>query len=450
MIVARRYGLRPKITNKRAEPVAKITPTTMGKLFVAILLIAVFEGAIRKWITPALTNPLVLLRDGLALYGLFWALKTGKMHGGQKGAQALWLWSALVVLWGLFQLMVNQSSPLVYVVGLRFWLLYLWFAYAAGVSMTQDDFRHITKTLLWLVLIMAPLAVVQFFLPPSAFLNKQLDGDEETVFRVTADIVRTTGTFSFTTGYTNCLAMISPFILSMLMPSFRFFKYQWMPKLLFFALAVATMVSGSRSALVMFGALFILYIFFVMKYSPTEKKGSSLLLILGVTIMLSIVPYIFSRAVDATNERFTTAAESENFVDRLTVIFFGDTGTYDELILIGQGLGSGTNFAGVLATGERTFLLAETEASRIILEGGVIGYLLIGIKIAVLFLGIRQAFFRAKKSANILPLMIWGTLVVALISWSIIGQLTINVLGNLLFGLAIASLRFDINTKKLC
>lgn len=451
MIVARRTGFKSRLANKSPTAATKITPSTMGKLFVAILLITVFEGAIRKWVTPALTNPMVLLRDGLALYGLFWALKTGKMHGGQNGAQALWLWTALVVLWGLFQLMVNQSSPLVYLVGLRFWLLYLWFAYAAAVSMTQDDFRYITKTLFWLVLVMAPLAVLQSSLPPSAFLNKQVDGDEETVFRLTADIVRTTGTFSFTLGYTTLIAIFTPFVLSLLSPGAKLWGKSWVPKAIFFALAVATMVSGSRSALIMFGAMFLIYMYIVVRYtkssaaSKKSTKANSVAMLVGVVLILAAVPYLFYRSVEATKERFETAAEVEDSTDRVTSIFFGEPRIYKDISLIGAGVGSGNNFSAVLTTGERTFLLAETEAARTILEGGILGFVFIGIKLLIIFIGFRRSLTIARRTGNSLPLLLWVTLAVALLTWSIIGQLTVNALGYLLLGLGIASLRLGVD-----
>lgn len=447
MIAPRRAGLKTKLAKTPPVVAAKITPTTMGKLFVAILLIAVFEGAIRKWVTPALTNPLVLLRDGLALYCLFWALKTGKMHGGQKGAQALWLWTALVVLWGLFQLMINQSSPLIYIVGLRFWLLYLWFAYAAAVSMSQDDFRYISKTLLWLVLLMAPLAVLQFSLPPSAFLNKQVDGDEEKVFLAIAGVVRTTGTFSFTLGYTTLLAIFTPVVLSLLAPGIRLWGKSWAPKALVFALAIGTMVSGSRSALIMFGLMFLVYMFVSVRYSKNNAtvrksaKGGSAVMLVGVVLMLAVVPFIFSGAVDSSKQRFEEAAASEDLVDRVKVIFFGETGVYENLTLIGEGIGGGTNFASVITTGERTFLLAESEAGRVILEGGVLGFTYIGLKLMLIIFGLRRSLVIAKRTGNSLPLLLWSTLSIALLTWSIIGQLTVNALGFLLLSLGIASLR---------
>lgn len=423
--------------------------STMGRLFIAILLIVVFEGAIRKWISPAFTNPMVLLRDTLALYGLYWAIKTGKMNSRQVGAKVLWLWSAFVLVWGLIQVIVNQPSPIVYIIGIRFWLLYLWFAYAAAVSMTQDDFRYICKTLFWLLLVMAPLAVVQFSLPPSAFLNKQVGGDVEKVFLVIAGVVRTTGTFTFTIGYTTLIAMISPFVLSAQAPGTKLWGSRWAPKILLLTLAVATIVSGSRAALIMFGAMFLAYFYISIHFDKASlnsrrksSKKKSILMLTGVILMLSIVPYIFSDAVDVSAERFESASQSEDITERIITIFLGESAVYEDLPILGAGIGAGTNFASALATGERSFMLAETEVARTILEGGLLGYAFIGLKLIVIIFGLIISLRIAKKTGNTLPLLIWIALVVALLTWSIIGQLTVNAIGYLFLSLGLASLRF--------
>ncbi len=425
------------------EP-TEFAPSTMGKLFVSILFIAVFEGGIRKWISIDYTIPLVLLRDCLAVYGVFWAAQSGEMNLDQKGLQVLWLWSALVVCWGLAQLMVIQPSPVVFIVGIRFWLLYLWFAYAAAVSLTEDDFRYIMKTILWLLVIMTPLAVTQFFLPPSDFLNKQLDDDQTDVFVVTKNIVRTTGTFSFALGYSTLLAIVNPFVFALLTSDGRFGGNKWVHNVLILALAVATMVSGSRSALLLFGLMIVVYIFTALRYSKEAKKDSTMPRLLATLLILAAVPSVFFNAADTMQERFELAAENENFFERVTHMLIGESAAYEKLTLIGYGIGAGNNFAAVEATGERTFLLEETEAARTILEGGLIGFAFIGLKLMVILIGLRQSVRIVKSTGHALPLFLWITLAIGLLTWSIIGQLTVNVLGYLLLGLGIASLRLEL------
>jgi hypothetical protein len=435
------YDNPTALNSRGAHITTKPQLSKIAKLFIGILLIVIFEGAFRKWISSSLTNPLVLLRDAMALYGIYWGIKSGKLKFTQLNIQILWLWTAIFLIWGLLQLIVNQTSPLIFIIGARFWLLYLWFAYVAAVSLTTHDFNFIGKTIILVLLVMTPLAIMQHFLPPGAFLNKQVDGDESTVFLVTADIVRTTGTFSFTAGYTTLLALTTPFVLALLVPGTKLWNRKWMPKICVLALGIATIVSGSRGAIIFFGILFFVYVVAALLYSKGSKKGSTVVMLVIVSGLLGLTPYFFSRSIDANLERFESASQSEDLSDRVIAMFFGEPGIYKSLPLIGNGLGVGTNFAGAAATGQRTFLLAETEAARTILEGGLLGFAFIVLKLMVIVTGLRKSLFIVKSSTNTLPLLLWITTSLALLSWSIIGQLTVNALGYLLLGLAIASLR---------
>ncbi len=451
MITAQRVGFKSRVGNSTAATY-KIIPSKMGKIFVWILLIAVFEGALRKWVSTGFTIPLLLLRDGLAIYGTYWAFKTAKLKLTQQGTLTLLFWSILVLLWGLFQVVVTQNSPLVLIIGLRFWLLYLWFAYAAAMSITQNDFRYIISMIFKLLLIMLPLAIMQFYLPPSAFLNKQLDDDVKSVFTVTADIVRTTGTFTFTLGYTIFLSIVNPFVFSVLTPGSRVWRKKWMPNFLVLALATATIISGSRSALGMFTASFLVYSLVSLRYSKSAlQRSKTLVTILTMISLLSLVPFFLSRAVDANKERIEAANEVEDPIERVQGMFFGSHDTYDNFSFIGHGIGLGNNLSSFVVTGEQTFLLGETEADRIINEGGIFGFAYIGLKLIVIVIGLRKSFFIANKTGNSLPLMLWITLSVGLSSWQIIFQMTVNVFGYLLLGLGIASLRlgYDPSMGKL-
>jgi hypothetical protein len=430
----------PILSSGKFNVASKSRATMMGKIFVAILLVVVFEGSVRKWVSVSFTNPLVLLRDAMALFGIFFAVKNNFLKFTQFGTQILWFWTAILLLWGMLQVIINQSSPLIFIIGMRFWLLYLWFAYAAAISMTEQDFDFIIKIILLLLLMMAPLTVMQHFLPPFSFLNKQVGGDEGEVFMVSADIVRTTGTFSFTAGNTTFLAFAAPFALAMLASNKKLWKFKWMSQIFILALGITTMVSGSRTAFVTLILLFSIYLVISLVYSKNKKRGSTIVMIIAMTSMLALIPFVFSRALNATQERVESASQQENLNDRIFSLLFGEPGVYENLSLVGHGFGSGTNFAGVVATGKRTFLLAETEMARTILEGGMIGFLFVFLKLFIIFIGLKKSLIIAKKTGNSLPFMLWITVGLALLSWSIILQLTINTLGFLLLGMAIASL----------
>lgn len=412
----------------------------IGKTFAAILLIVVFEGAFRKWISQSFTTPLVLARDLLALSGILWGIKKNLLNLNSAVVQLVAIWTVLVISWGLLQLIINQTQPVTFIIGLRFWLLYFLFACVSAVGFNLADFKFVGKLFIFLLLLMTPLAVLQHFSPPSSLFNRQVDGDEATVFRLTADIVRTTGTFSFTLGYTVFIAITTPFVFYILRQNVLWGK-RWPGPLFVVLLGIATAVSGSRGAVIFFGLSLAAYIFISIIYSKGARRSSTLLMLIVVMMALTIIPLFFSRAIDATEERFETAAASENFAERVVTIFIGERDFYAKTSFLGSGIGAGTNVAGFLATGQRTFLLAETETARTILEAGLLGVFYVFLKCLLILYGVRRSVSIARASGNSLPLLLWLTTALALLTWSIIGQLSVNALGWLLFGLASASVR---------
>lgn len=414
--------------------------SVIGKIFLAVFFVVLFEGAIRKWISPALTVPLVFLRDCLVLFGVFWALKFNKFITKNIVFKALVGWTVIVVLWGLLQLIINNNSPFIYLIGLRFWLLYLWFGCVSALAMTEHDFNVIKKTLMLVILYTAPLILIQFYSSPSAFINRQVDGDEDKVFRLTADFVRTTGLFSFTLGQTTLLAMVSPFVLSSLVGSGYLFRRKGMVVLIFIALAISTMLSGSRSALLMFFIMFMAMILFEFFFSKKKRNATKvIILILSLAVVVS-VPFLFSSAFDATAERVVSANESEVLSDRVVTLFLGEPEIRERASFIGYGLGMGTNLVGFLSNTQ--FALGEAETGRILMEGGLIGFMFVFFKIAIILVAIKKAFFISRRTGDSLPILLWVTLLVAIFSWSIIGQLTANALGYMFFGLGLASFRY--------
>lgn len=414
-----------------------------GKIFLTVIYCVVLEGALRKWLTPALTIPLVLLRDSLAVLAVIVALRRGTLNFRSKGPQVLALWTALVLLWSTLQAVVIGSPAALMLIGWRFWLLYLWFAVAIAASLTERDLVLAKRHLLFLLLAHVPLVLVQHFLPPGAFLNRQIDGDEESVFRVAGDIVRTTGTFSFTAGFTCFLAVVTPLVFALFDGSAGKQGLVRRRTVFLGGLAAATLVSGSRSSLVFFAAVAGVYMLFALVSKRRSNLRATVLMVVFALVTGAAFSVLFDRAIEASRERFEVAGENENVSQRVQAIFFGEPGVYDRFTYMGYGLGVGSNFAGAVSGGERTFLLAETEAGRTLLEGGLLGLALAGMKILVLTAGLFNAFRCLRKTGHMTPMLLWITTASAFLTWAIVGQLTINALAYVLLALAMASLRHD-------
>ncbi|MBC7489107.1 MAG: hypothetical protein H7240_02920 [Glaciimonas sp.] len=413
----------------------------IAKLFLAVIIIVIIEGALRKWISQGLTIVLVALRDLMAVYAIVLAIKTGQLRFKTTGALVLLGWTVLVMIWSLLQEMVNGPQPFILLLGLRFWLLYLWLAYAAAVCVTEYEFKVISKYLQASLFLMLPLVVIQHFQPPEAFINKQLD-DDSFIFQVAAGIVRTTGTFSFTTGYSCYLSLVTPFMFALASPGLNFWRRKWIPVMSLGTIAAATAVSGSRTAISFLVIIFVVYLISFLFYTRNRSRSSSASLLISVVLIIGSFPYILSGAIDANKERFQGAAEVENFSGRTVEMLVGSSEIYRDFPFWGIGIGKGANAAGSTENQERAFLAGEFETERIIRSGGVLGVILIILKICVCWLGLFKSIQILGGFGNSLPLMLWVSTTGALFLWTILGQLSVNALGYLLFGVALMSLRF--------
>jgi hypothetical protein len=416
--------------------------TRSGRLFIFVLLVVVFEGAIRKWVASSASLPLILLRDMSALYLVFYVWTQGYLPRHRKLTALLVAWSCCLVAWAMLQVMLGQSNPLVLIIGLRFWLLYAWFGYAAAITMTESDYRAVIQLVCLILLLLAPLAVLQYYSPPNAFVNTEVDSVEGDVFVAIAGVVRTTGTFSFTSGYTIFLLVATPFALAVAGARKRTFKQILFAGTLFTAFVVSVVVSGSRTAVISSGFMLACYVIGELMFSRAANKGRAMVAAIALITLVVVFAFAFQGAVDTTQQRFEQASEAEDFGDRMVAMFIGEEYVYKNFTFLGEGVGLGSNLASFVRSGSTAFALAETETGRTLLEGGMLGYLYTALKLLVIFLGVSRSLIIAMRSGVILPLLIWLSFAQALLVWPSTGQLTANAMLGIFLCFALLSLRF--------
>jgi hypothetical protein len=406
----------------------------------AYFMLLIFEGALRKWVLPALSQPLLIIRDPLALWLLLVANWRGLLSFNIYIAGMIFLGIA-----GVFTaLLVGHGNFPVAVYGARILVLHFPIIFVIGRVFNREDVIKMGKMTLLISIPMAVLIALQFYSPQSAWVNKAVGGgDEGAGFAGTIDYFRPPATFSFTNGTTLFFGFVAPFVF-----------YFWLnPKGVNKIILIgATLSLLSSIPLSISRALFfqvgISIVFTIMAISrKPEYIGKMIVVLVAGAISLAILSNVsyFKTATGAFTERFTGANETEGGVkgvlgDRyLGGMLQGITGSADRPFW-GLGLGIGTSVGGSLLLKQAGLQLGEDEWQRVIGEMG----LLMGLSVIFLRLGIcikiASAAYRRLSSGDLLP---WLLLSFCLLNvpqgqW---GQPTSLGFGVLIGGLTLASLR---------
>ncbi len=329
-------------------------------------LLLVLEGALRKWILPGLAEPLLIVRDPIVLAIYCLALSRGTFP----------FRPAVLVLAGLAGLslvfaVIAGAPVFVAIYGLRINYLHVPLIFLMGSALDHADVVRMGRVALWLTLGITVLMFLQHNAGPASLLNKGIGSGEGGQLRGALDKVRPAGPFSFITG---------PMAWYPLATAFAF--YGWThpntyPRRLLIAataaIVIAVPLSISRSLLFSVLVVVVFGLFTVAR--DVRRLGAVLVPIALAVLMLQIAAnQDLTAAFSARWEESTVqgggmgASIFQRFFNdhlaALTVI--GDAP------LFGHGVGIGSNVGARFTTGSLTFLLAEGEWPKILLELGPI------------------------------------------------------------------------------
>jgi hypothetical protein len=351
----------------------KVTPKMplLKRLFWVYFLLLIFEGALRKWILPQLSAPLLLVRDPIALLIIGEAIRSHKWPRQ---------WSAVtgvlsVALLGLcfVQLIAGDNPWFSALYGLRSYLLPFPVAFIMGENLDAEDLRKFGACTLWLLLPLVGLEVAQYLAPTSSWLNAGAGVDSGQLDSA-AGHVRASATFSFATGPTGYFPVAGAFIFYGLAK--KDFAQKGLLWVAAFALLLSIPVSGSRSVL----ALLLMLLACVATSAllgVSQFAGSlkAIVIFLIILVPLSFVP-VFNDATTTLETRFSNAAGSEGTaresvitrnLDPITSSLEDAASSHNWL---GKGIGYGSNVVSKLVTGKQGFLVGEDEFPRVINEFG--------------------------------------------------------------------------------
>ena len=413
------------------------------KIFLFFFFIVLLEGAIRKWLLPNSTFVIVGIRDFIVFFCIYYGFKNKIFNFNNKFEKITLFWTLLVTIWILIQFTFFTNLPIqIALIGLRNWVLYLWLSLFFYKTLDMQDLRFIIKIILLTILPLSILSVSQHFLPVDHILNKQ--ASEGYIFQVIEGVVRTTGTFSFTSGYNYYLMFICPLIYILVLgEEIKDIKFiTTIVIVLAFLLAVTT--SGSR--LIIAFSVVMLIPLTLSLITKRQKKAQILLIILFSILCTYIVSNYFSRAVDATTQRFISGGQNVTLLERVLESSLGTKESWLNLSVIGRGIGKGSNPARGYLSVDEDFIFGETETQKILIEGGILGIIFVLARLVFLFFLIK-AYQIKKITKSSLPFIYWFYIVLNFSLVSYVSQITAHAFTYLALSIGLILLRKNYLSK---
>ncbi|MDB6041043.1 MAG: hypothetical protein JWM99_4884 [Verrucomicrobiales bacterium] len=440
------------MTSKKSIPITIRSKTASSALFVKRLIwlyffLLLFEGALRKWLLPGLSGPLLLIRDPIVLLIYAVALENNffPQNGFLTGCIVLAAVSAMV----LCLQMITLALPLkVLIYGLRTDFLHLPLIFLIPVFFKGEDLVRIGKWVLWISVPMAILMAYQFRSGPDAWVNRTPGTGTGMQLESALGKIRPPGTFSFITGPVSYFALVTAFLGFALSNGRQFFP-RWLVVVSTLASGGALLVSGSRSMVL---TVSFVWVAFVVGIVASRQIAAGLwriiLLLLCVAFVAAQIGQkeIFKEGTEVLSARFEAGSGSEKAVGGITGRFLDSLldplRSLTEVPLFGSGLGLGTNVGATITQGQMGFLLSEGEWGRMILEmGPILGLAFIIYRVSLMIaLGGRS--LRCSRVGNLLPVLLWAACATSIVSGQI-GQPTNLGFLVLIAGLTMSAIEME-------
>ena len=360
-----------------------------------VLLIS--EGALRKWVLPGLSTPLLIVRDPVAIWLLIVAYRNGLFPLNNYVIAMVSIGVAAVFT----ALMVGHHSLLVAIYGARILLFHFPLIFLIGKIFDREDVLQLGRIVLWMAIPMFALITLQFYSPQSDFVNKGIGSDSlGGGFSGALGYYRPPGTFSFTTGNTQFWSLVGVFVI------YFWLNLAQINRILLTAATVALVasipLSISRGLLIQI-VLSIIFAFASISRTP-RLLGRMLVAIVGLVVIVALLSNLsfFKNAIGVLTSRFDDASQSEGTINDTIVNRIGagilEPFENPDFPFFGFGIGMGTNAGARLLVGRSdVFLIAEGEWGRLIGEmGAFFGLAAIGLRLHMSFRMLIESYKRLK------------------------------------------------------
>lgn len=344
----------------------------------AVFLLVVFDGALRKWVAPGLSTPLLLLKDGVLLLSVGFYLFD---RSRSVGLPYPMYYTAVPWLLGLYAFIVvaqalNPHIPNmeIRILGLRSHLLYvaLLFLVPAVATRARNPFWWLKAYIVAIAVPVLLLGIYQYFLPASHWLNAYVG--EQPYIATAAGAARITGTFSYIEGMTTFLQVNLALGIGMGLAGlwFRRSDLVWWGGGLFLLAMVVSPMNGSRG-LFFFLALPSPFVLWQMAKKP---GGRMRILVAGSLLVILLAGIVTQTQLGAGFDTFLQRVETSNDAEtRVSDTFLGTpVAVMGRAGITGYGVGTSHQAAFQLKPADAELPTVENRVGSLMLELGLPGY----------------------------------------------------------------------------
>jgi hypothetical protein len=380
----------------------------------------IFEGALRKWVVPGLSNPLLLVRDPIALLALWWGWPLLRQRRLQIWLQPLMLFGSLG---GLLAVTVGHGDLFTALYGARVFLLQMPLIFLFAAVFDRRDVIRFAWALLWLSIPMTVLLAIQSGLPDSHFLNVGPGGFGTAAFQGALGRSRPPGTFTFISGVVSFYSLAAASLFMVIYGSKVRQRGRLFCMVAGIALVVALPVSISRSLLAAYllvlVSLIVTLLISRVRILPLVSGLFAVLIAFGLATTLPVfqdtsVAFLArwegaGAASGSDREEVGDVGIATNQLqNRVLPGFTQPFSDLDRIPLLGNGIGMGSNVGAQRLGDGKGFLLGEGGWEVSIGElGPVLGLPFILWRVALAFWILRLALL-ATSRGNRLPLILAG------------------------------------------
>ena len=434
--------MKTESPEERGRRRAEEARVRVRQLLWAFFWLLLLEGALRKWVVPRWSDPLLVVRDPVVALIYFYAIRARifPRNGWVLALAVLGFLCLATTFLQLWQYVPPLKIVLVAGFGFRANFFQLPLIFIMARVLGPADVKKFGWWTLVFLIPMTLLLVAQFQASPDALVNRTPGGGTEMMMSALGK-VRTSGTFSFVIGVVCFYALATAYLIWAVLR-----KDVYRPRLLIpagIALVIGVSVSGSRSvvgACTLVAASLLVVIF--LRPDVVNRFGQALIVAVVLGFVISRTP-IFREGVNVLSARFSEAAEgmgqsiARGLIARPLDVF-EEFAVLSRAPTFGYGLGVGTNAGAKFLMGRGAFLLTEGEFSRILLESGpILGLAYIAWRCA-LVAWIGWLSLRSVRVGNLLPLFLFSAGVFPMLTGQL-GQPTILGFAVLIMGLTLAA-----------